>query len=356
MATSKPKLIVAVAALVLLGFIGGILWNVFDGSERSTRQVRVPPATEPTASSPPIPEIIPAKPASQWLPKFTSVYTLADGQAVKYVPAPFLPERLEFLRSQGPIGRLPTMSQGPDSCIFADSAHHLRIERGLSRQPSVAEMIQMAMGLRQWEFIAPPELQRVKFKGDIVVRNASTPAQNAPALVALGSQLLGRKLTLESKQMPRPTLIVGGRARYRGPATTRASTIEPALKDAARHPTTPYIDASVGPSTEWSFVMVNQKSQEFCRQLADICNLRVIAEGPLANESMSWIFDRSAYRIRRADGPSPEGVQRLLDSIQDQSELTFRRDALMNTVWVLSESGPGGALPNSLPATTAPLR
>ena len=62
------------------------------------------------------------------------------------------------------------------------------------------------------------------------------------------------------------TLIMGGRAAYRGPATSRATTTGPASAGITKNPTTPYIRVGLRDSEPDDYTYVNQSVGSFCRR------------------------------------------------------------------------------------------
>ncbi len=360
MATSKPKLIAAVVALILLGFIGGILWNVLSGPGHSTRQVHVDPAAvtprDANIFNTNQPPAIPAKPDSEWLPKFNSVYALAKGETVKFVSQPFIPERLEFYRARMGAPQTQAIPRGGDFYVVTDEGQGFRMQTAWFTQPNLADMIRVALGLHDWEFIAPESLRRVQLKGDIVIRNGSTVDQNADPLAAAISQRFGRTLTLRPKQMQVISFIMGGHATYRGPATTRATSTGPGPASITKNPTAPYIHIGLTGSDSKDYVYVDHPIS-FLRMLLEQVTQRPVAlDGLRESDRISCQLDRSAYQVRGVDGPKMELLDQLLASIEEQSELTFKKQTAMTTVWVLSEGAPAPTQPASSPATTAPLR
>src|SRR5437762_2077522 len=103
-ATNPKKvqlIVIGSIAIILLAIVGVIAFQMFTTPGGRGRQVKVdpslaPPAFDPTGRAP----AIPAKPESEWLPKFKQVYALDTGQVMKRIPKPFIPERLEFYRAR----------------------------------------------------------------------------------------------------------------------------------------------------------------------------------------------------------------------------------------------------------------
>jgi len=94
----------------------------------------------------------------------------------------------------------------------------------------------------------------------------------------------------------------------------------------------------------------------FARRLEQVAQMPVTLDGLRESDRLSWRFDRSAYRMRGGNGPNKELLDQLLANIEAQSELTFKKQTAMTTVWVLSDGAPASTQPASLPATTTPLR
>src|SRR5262249_12826051 len=58
-----------------------------------------------------------AAPADDWQARFNAVYNLKDGEDLKLIPPPFIPERLAYYRSVQPTP-IPGLASDPSSFIF----------------------------------------------------------------------------------------------------------------------------------------------------------------------------------------------------------------------------------------------
>src|SRR4051812_17997103 len=114
MAISKPKVVAAgVIGVVLLLIVGVIGVSMLRGPGSSVRQVKVDPAAQhapPTGNVRDVPAV-PAKPDSEWFPRFSSIYGLASGQALKRVPRPFVSERMEYYRARMGAGQVQAIPE-----------------------------------------------------------------------------------------------------------------------------------------------------------------------------------------------------------------------------------------------------
>ncbi len=360
MASSNSKLITAaIVAMILLGGIGVILWNVLSGPGRSTRQVHVDPA----AVAPPAnnfvnanqPPPVPAKPESEWLPKFKSIYALADGQTLKRIPTPFIAERLEFYRARMYTGQVQAIPRGPDFYLLDFDGNDFKMRLARFGQSDVSGLISAALGVDRTMMIGPPEILHLRLDGDLVVRKDSTAEQNHAALAAMLSEAIGKKLKIELVEMPRQALIVSGEIDYRGPATARATspadTGRSIYSSATTRPTAPRIVISVGPPRADGYTRT-ATSDRFFQELQRLWGIPVLPAASLNGKRISWQIDNSAYRAR---GLSSEGdatfIDAMIASISEQSKMTFKREERPIKTWVISEESA-----TSLPSTTAPLR
>src|SRR6185503_15592283 len=102
-------------AVVLLLVVGVIAFQMLSGPGGKSRQVKVDPESQARASgaagrAP----AVPARPESEWMPQFKSAYALADGQMLRHVPKPWIPQRIEFYRSNMHAAQVQAIPEGPD--------------------------------------------------------------------------------------------------------------------------------------------------------------------------------------------------------------------------------------------------
>lgn len=120
-----------------------------------------------------------------WRAAFEAAYRLENGEILKCITPPFIPERAQYLEDveTGPAGR--DNETGRQRCYHfvwdGEVEGHQRL--GPSRSPALATIIERVIGLASYEYEGTSHLLRLRLAGDWVVRkDASTEA----LLAALG--------------------------------------------------------------------------------------------------------------------------------------------------------------------------
>ena len=156
-----------------------------------------------------------AKDLPWWRAKFDEVYGLADGEALKLVPPPYIPERQAFwddakkrmTQPRGvpsrPVADPPGLSFGVE---WRDGAPQWTYAGG---NRNLYYTLQSAVGLPPWEIheSIPRDLD---LPGDWVARAHATPEERIASLGKVVSAKLGRTVHFEKQTMPREAVIVRG--------------------------------------------------------------------------------------------------------------------------------------------------
>lgn len=164
------------------------------------------------------PVVTPPKPPPtatvDWHERFVEAYRLADNEAAKYVPTPFIPERrmyCEDLQRQvgpGSYGAFPyrfVFEQQPDGSI----------ERWLTygRDTALENAQNLARVLRVWQFQGDPTLLEYHLPGDWVVRPGATPEQVLPVVADALSERLGFEVVFSHRREQNDVVVVSGQVR-----------------------------------------------------------------------------------------------------------------------------------------------
>jgi len=145
-------------------------------------------------------------PSPDWEKRLNAVYALADGQVVKVVGPPMMPEReLYWQHIQTPGAKL----FGGATFVFEWTGSKLNWQM-LSGGPGFLEMpLQGAAHLHSWEIDASIPMG-MRFDGDWVVRKGASQQQIMDGLAELVSTNLRRQVRFERRHVVRDALIVRG--------------------------------------------------------------------------------------------------------------------------------------------------
>jgi hypothetical protein len=348
--SSRTKLIIVLsAAFLLLLVVGAIAYELISGPGHKTRQVKVDPAAV-AAAGPGQAPAIPAKPESEWLPKFTSVYALADGQSLKRVPKPFIPERMEYYRARAGAPQVQAIPQGPDFYLLDYNGKDFSDVTAWFGQPDVEGMITSVLRIDNTLLTGPPEVLHKQLGGDIVVKKPATLDEKRAGLVDMLAKDLKKNFTLEQKDLDREVIVLSGKFAYTGPTTVTASAAtQPAARNRPSGAGRIIVYRGRPRGNGWS----TRGSALFVRYMQNVCQTPIVVDGVIGGENQFWEMDQSGYLgWVRGRGPDPSQVDELLANVAAQSQLRFRREHRMLKTWVLSEgSAPWGvaAWPTTVP-------
>jgi len=194
MTLSKTKLAAAFAAVLLLS--GGAVVGYRSLKSDAPRTVVIAP--EPRIDNPV---------EANWREKFNETYGLADGQIVKQVLPPLIPERQEFWAGE----------QGGNSFKLPDNAAMV-----VSWDGQRAKWLQLAGGQMNLSFVIrfgakvnPWQIDnsipwQTPYPGDWVVRKGATTEQVMDAIAQIVSQKLNRPVKFEKRNMIVDTIVARG--------------------------------------------------------------------------------------------------------------------------------------------------
>jgi RNA polymerase sigma factor (sigma-70 family) len=225
-----------------------------------------------------------------WKQRFDEVYALAEGQEVKLVAPPFIPERLKFGKF-----KVPPPEPGVHLTLQWDGVTCTPWGTGLG--PGTLASGTNNVGLRQWEYEDPCELLSVPMPGDWVFRKGSTREQKLDSIAQVASQKLGRTLRFEKSCGPREVIV---------------------LRPGAG--TTPQPPAASDPQVYKGTV------NDLVNELASYLNRAVIDETGKSGAKVSWEYDASG------------SVDQLLAGIAKQTGLHVDREKRDADVWALVDT------------------
>lgn len=180
MAWNKLKLSV-IAAIVLL--------TVAPAAVLTYRWITLPTVPAPIAQAAPVKPtpIAAAMPASapaatapaDWRSRFDAVYRLDDGQILKRIGRPFIPERIRYLDRRNLSGMFD-MSHG--ICVFQFEDGRAEWNHWTAEKPTIEALLRCCAGVPRYK-LEMDEFDRMEeFEGDWVIRKDATQEQSVAAI------------------------------------------------------------------------------------------------------------------------------------------------------------------------------
>jgi RNA polymerase sigma factor (sigma-70 family) len=318
---------VACAALLVLGGGAGVVVL------RVRAQHPPPPVTE--VPTPPRGNLFVADAAPQpaadpdWRARFDQVYRLGDGEALKRIPPPFIPERMDWYRTTN-RGQADAIPRGPDYMTFHWDGKLSGWGMGFGYRDgqSVAQLLGSTLRMKTYEFDGPPALLSHKLAGDFIIRRDATPQAQLDALCLIVRADGGPAMRFTQRTLDRPGIVVGGQYEFRP------------LKDSddARS-----VHLYVGePDRTTGGGGGSGDLDEFVKEVGSRCGVPVFSEVTGAKPDMvRYRYHRSSNLSDEPPGPQrDQRVRKLLDVVSAQTGLQFKIETRPVEVWVAEGTDP----------------
>lgn len=283
--------------------------------------VRAPAAeAQPQATSSPLAE-------------FDQVYVLAEGQVLKRIAPPFVPDRLEYFRRTNP-SQAKTIPDGPQVMRlgWSDQLHPLSMGygNGLSQ---LGETLR-GLGLQRYEYDGPKELLDLAVPGDWIIRDGSTIQDRLAALEGILRDELKQPVRFERRIVERDTIVIRGDWQFHP---------SPDVQPGDSKYVNLYADeADATDATKGSSGFGTSALPELFAIVGSYLNLPVADErsSPDTRQAV-WRVHRSALLLDMPDGPARLAkADLILKHLAEQTSLQFTREPRKVAVWFVSRADP----------------
>jgi hypothetical protein len=261
-----------------------------------------------------------------WREKFDAVYTLADGQFVKRIPPPWIPERDYFYKTEY-ASQAAAMPDGPSYITFRLINGKLqRGGMGFSgtnnfRRP-LSSVAQSVGGLRPYQMELDSSASQLDLSGDYIVREPATQKQKLDDLAKIISEMTSKKYQFVEQKRQRDVVLVTGTYTFTPKADAPDKTAVHLYGDS--------YDPD-GRESNYGTTSV-QNLLDIAGQLR---NVPVINEANVAAAgTVKMHIHQSAYNSG-ANGTA--SLEKLLANLADQTGLKFDRVQREMPVWTLVE-------------------
>jgi hypothetical protein len=247
-----------------------------------------------------------------WRQRFEELYELRPGQVLKRVAPPYPVERSDysFYISARPSG------DSSWSYVF-HSDGHLR-EYGMHHGNRLRDdVLVFALGFRKAEIEGPRELLEMEVKGDWIIRPGTSKADLLKAVEAILRDELKQPVRFTEREVERDVLVVNGRYRFHALGDVPGETVVHLGTDAL-----PSRDGGGGSGT----------LQKMFEWLGNRTGFAVVDESEPAARASHLVW--RDHMAQRTTGGAV--LDRVLENLTKQTELTFQRARRPVKVWVVS--------------------
>ena len=332
MATLKTKIIVGACAAVLLSGGAAVTYQV----TRPVKEQVVPLASVsnagtnsviPTGTLLDTKKILPfvpsdAVPTAGWQERFRAAYALADGEVLKNIPMPFIPERQmemdrETKQDEGnnPPQKLDSTERLVFQLVGNDRIHWLK--RG-SGQDNLGNAIYNVAGVKVYQVDDISIDGNASLPGDWVVREGASVEQKMAALGSIYSRVSGKPVRFEKRTVSREPFVVSGTFTF-----TPLATAVDADRDVLQVGTPPATAAQPQPPQD-----VRETFGRVLKRLETMTQAQIIDESHSGNLPL---------KVRYHYASISDNFGALTENLTKQTGLTFKRELRDTPVWFMVE-------------------
>ena len=253
-----------------------------------------------------------------WRYRFEATYRLTDGEVIRYIKPPFIPERLTYYRTEE-SSQAKAAPHGPDFMIFQQDGDKLGMP-GMGfgfKQHSLQRILDDQLGCRHYELDAPAALFNINLPGDWTIRKGTPREKLLKALEPIILKATGRTIHFEKQSIERDAIVAHGtmKGNLYG---DNGIQIYAEKKDR-------YGGRSYGGLTG------------FLGTVGERLNTYMVNEARADNEaSFGWVDSKDADASKMGDRRE-ELMNKVLKNITDQTDLTFTHEKRLVDVWFITE-------------------
>jgi hypothetical protein len=251
--------------------------------------------------------------------RFREVYQLKEGEAVKFIPAPFMPGRGDYLnRSASDTLRL----RGQLTCAWDDTKQgedRLMRRSFSSGNGTITSAFADCGQLTSTEYeLEGSDVDKQKpLDGDWIFRMSASREERMKAVEKIVAERAKVPVRAQKVKADREVLVARGKFQHK--------KLRGTLNDDAVHLYTNELDRQEGAGGGGG------KLRDFLVRVGDYTRYRVIDETESSDEKVVWRNHNSAGIHNR----NPDWLTQLLKNVQDQTGLEFKFEQRPVELWVI---------------------
>jgi len=263
---------------------------------------------------------------NSWQESFYSIYSLEDGEVLKRIAPPFIPDRRTYLLSS--MGERAVRNGHDLMTQYVFQWNGQLEQRGAlagSRFMPLSFVLRLVLGLDSNECDGPPEVLQLPMAGDWVVRKNAPIEDILRALKQIVKDETAREIQFVKKKVETEVIITGGKYEFK-----RLSGV----KDGnyvliSTNKTDTYIGGGGGSGTVGNFL----------RWVGNRIKMPIINETESEDIKLYWRNHDSSDlgRLSHSDEQYKEKLNMLLNNLSRQTGLTFERNTATVEKWFIIE-------------------
>lgn len=261
-----------------------------------------------------------------WKNAFYGHYKLDEGEALRRVPPPYIPERAAYYRSEHK-SQAEAIAEPPE--MFAFHWDGTLKNWGLSfmnEPPTLDHIITFALGIARGRFESSEELLKLPLPGDWIVRHMSNPEERLNTLARIMNDTLDFDVQVASRSLPRKVVVVSGAYSF----TPLPNA--PDDPDAIHLFSDTFSEGSGGGTGAFD---------KFLDHLANNTDIRFINESEMSGETEVQWRNHDSAKLGRVEGDEARQavLEQVLENLHRQTGLTFTVEERDIDVWVIEKVG-----------------
>ncbi len=276
----------------------------------------------------------------EWRKKFGAVYRLNEGEILKHIPEPFMPERSDFFDQQRRLHPDPFGGPGegpprdPDGNIFLWDGQEVK---DYGTNPGALEVMLRALGVRPYEMRGPDNLLKFPLRGDWVLYEKSPVDKRLEAFARILKEKFGHSVRFEKRRLEEEVIVVAGKLNIHPLKAERweelMSDVYHFLPEPARRPVHVYVDSLE--TGRFRVLYADTYLSGLLDELAGKLGRKVVDETEPSDILVGWSLHETFNRDYIEKEPSR--LDRLLKNLSRQTSLQFRRERRPVEVWFVRE-------------------
>jgi RNA polymerase sigma factor (sigma-70 family) len=307
MAWNKMKVSIVAAALLIAAAPAAVVtyrWISRSPAPRPPLAPAVAVVTQPVALA--------TMPSGDWRSRFDAVYRLDDGQTLKRIAPPYIPERTQYFDQQK-LSAMFDMSGG--ICVFqVEEDGRAQWNRWTGHKPpTIEELLKFVAGVPRYKLEMDEFERMAALEGDWVIRKGATEEECVVALAREISLASPHAMAFEKRTVERDVYIARGDYKPTGPSPEPG---EPPLISL-------YLDKPRAPDNHSAGDV-----HSFLISLGETMNTEVIDETDHPKQ-------QGVYWTNNVSGGVARGFQwKLLNNVTVQTGITFTPARRPREIWV----------------------
>ncbi|MFC1738394.1 M56 family metallopeptidase [Planctomycetota bacterium] len=265
---------------------------------------------------------------TDWRQKFNEVYRLDEGQVLKRIAPPFIPEREDYYKYEDPY-QASLIGDPPDYFTFHWEDGKLK-NWGMGftggKRP-LDSVLRSNLSIETNKYDGPEELLQVQVPGDWIVRKPSTIEERLKALEKILSEEIGRNIRFEKRKIEQEVIVATGDFKFHPPSET--------YEHDSVHLFTDELDPDEG-SGGGTADSVNG----FLGKLGNLIDMTVIDQTTPSEEIKIPYRHHSSSYLRKVKDETEKKrkLDILLVNLTKQTELQFRIERRPVEIWFVTEA------------------